>query len=368
MLLGPFFLMFFQVVGTFGAARGQPEQREPDVIAVLIAIAGPIALLVVRRFPVQVLGGITLITSVYLARDYPYGPVLISMVVAVVINVLGGRRVAAWIAVAFLVTLHFLLPFGDFDWSWGQFAGVSAWALLILTAAEFGRARRERAVAARKARAESSRRQANEERLRIARELHDVVAHHMSLINVQAGVALHLIEKQPEKAEPALAAIKSASKEALSELRSLVGILREDGEVAPRAPASMLGSLDELIERSGFAGLAVTKEITGTERTLPTAVELAAFRIVQEAITNVVRHAEATRAGITIDYGPADLTVSIIDNGKGPGGVVDASGNGIRGMQERAAALGGNLSVAPGKPGGTRVRAVLPLDVNEENP
>jgi signal transduction histidine kinase len=363
-VLGPLFLAFVQTAGTFGAAQGQPGRRSPDVLAVVIVLAGPAALLVVRRHPVQVLAWITTITAVYLVRGYPYGPVLISMVAAVFINVILNHRTAAWIAMAALCVAHFGLRglFEDRGWSWGEVAGVGAWALLNLTAAEFARVRRERAIAAHSVRAEARKRRANEERLRIARELHDVVAHHMSLINVQAGVALHLMGEQPEQAETALVAIKSASKEALSELRTLVGVLREDGEAAPRSPASMLGSLDDLVERSGYAGLKVEKRITGLENPLPATVELAAFRIVQEAITNVVRHAGATSATIAIDHGERELTVQVDDDGNGFRPAAEVAGNGILGMRERAQALGGSLDVTAGQSGGARVRAVFPLE------
>lgn len=364
-VLGPLFLAVVQTVGTFGAAQGQPDRRPPDVFAVAIAIAGPAALLAVRRYPVPVLCWITAITATYLVRGYPYGPVLISMVAAVVINVMFGRRYAAWVAVLALCAAHFGLrgPLDNRPWSWGEVAGVGAWALLVLLFAEFAKVRRERAIAAGLARAESKRRHANEERLKIAQELHDVVAHHMSLINVQAGVALHLMGQQPERAETALVAIKSASKEALAELRTLVGILREEGAAAPRSPASMLGSLDELIERTSHAGLAVDKNITGTPRLLPATTELAAFRIVQEAITNVVRHAGATRALIAIEYGPTVLAVHVDDDGRGMGllDVDAADGNGIRGMRERAQALGGAIDVGRSTLGGTRISAALPI-------
>ena len=363
-VLGPLTLAFFQVAGTFGAAQGQPDSRSPDVLAVLIALAGPASLFFVVRYPVHVLAWITGITMVYLLRDYPYGPVLISMVAAVVINVIRGHRYWAWAALATLLGVHFIWRgvVDDKSWSWGEFAGVSAWALLVLVFAEFARTRQERVIASRIARSESKRRRENEERLRIARELHDVVAHHMSLINVQAGSALHVLERRaqsPEavqQAETALTAIKAASKEALTELRTLVGILRDEGEVAPRTPTGRLATLGTLIERAGTAGLRVESITTGTERLLPSTVDLAAFRIVQEAITNVIRHAGATRAAIVIGYGAEDLTITIDDDGHG---ITGPAGNGIQGMRERASALGGTLDVGQGPLGGTRVRAVL---------
>jgi signal transduction histidine kinase len=250
----------------------------------------------------------------------------------------------------------------DEPWSWGESFGVSAWLLVLLFAGEVIRVRRERAQSARRVRVETQRRQANEERLRIARELHDVVAHHMSLINVQAGVALHLVDRRPEQAQTALMAIKDASKEALVELRALVGVLRDETEAAPRFPASMLDSLDDLVERSAHAGLTVHKVVEGDVRRLPAAVELAAFRIVQEAITNVVRHSGAQQADVHLDYGADVLSVRVDDaGGAGKRAHTLEPGSGLRGMNERATALGGSLTVGTSPAGGVRIEAVLPV-------
>ena len=363
-VVGPAALALFQVVGTVGASRGQPDRRPLDALAVGCLLAGPAALLWLRRRPVQVLWLVAAVTLGYLLRGYAYGPVVLSLVVALFAAVVQGHRAAAWLAAGFVYVGHFALRpmFGGEGWSWGQALGVGAWVLVILIAGEVARVRLERASAARQARAEADRRQANEERLRIARELHDVVAHHMSLINVQAGVALHLVDRRPEQAQTALAAIKDASKEALAELRALVGVLRDESEAAPRAPASMLASLDGLVERTGHAGLTVRKLVEGDVRPLPASVELAAFRIVQEAVTNVVRHAGARRADIRLDYRPDVFFVQVDDDGTGARVGALHEGSGIRGMRERAAALGGALTVGPSPLGGIRLDATLPLD------
>lgn len=360
-------LAVFQLGGTFGASQGQPDRRSVDVLAIALVLAGPAALLFLRRFPVPVLWFVAAVTLGYLLRGYAYGPVVFSLAVALITSVVRGHRYAAWLAAAFVYFGHLLNSVVNDELSWGQVLGVGAWALVILSVGEIVRVRIERAGAARQAQAETVRRQANEERLRIARELHDVVAHHMSLINVQAGVALHLVDKRPEQAQTALAAIKDASKEALVELRALVGVLRDEAEPAPRAPAAMLGSLDGLVERSGHAGLTVRKSVQGAVLPLPASVELAAFRIVQEAITNVVRHSGARHADIHLKYAPDVLTVEVADDG--PGGARVASldeGSGIRGMRERATALGGNLNVDTGPSGGVRVTATFPLDADAQ--
>jgi signal transduction histidine kinase len=210
---------------------------------------------------------------------------------------------------------------------------------------------------------EEERRHASEERLAIARELHDVLAHNISMINVQAGVALHLLEERPEQARPALTAIKHASKEALTELRSVLGVLRRvDEEDGSKDPSPTLARLDDLVVRANAAGLSVRKEVQGPVRLLPAPVELAGFRIVQEALTNVVRHAAATRTTVSVTYGDDSVTVQVDDDGRGtvPGPL--GSGSGIVGMRERAESIGGFLDAGPGLDGsGFRVRAWLPL-------
>lgn len=361
--LGPLLLAAFQMVGTFATSEFQPERRDVDALAVALVLAGPLSLLAIRRYPLQVLAFVTTATLTYLVVGYPYGPAVLSMVVAVVVAVVLGHRVAGWAAMAVVYVGHFgyRAAFGEEPWSWGRAGAVAAWALLALIVGEAIRVRRERAAAARQARDELQRRQANEERLRIAHELHDVVAHHMSMIHVQAGVALHLLDRRPEQVEAALVAIKDASKEGLTELRSLVDVLRDQAQAAPRGPTSMLDSLDDLVERSAHAGLTVRKRVDGEVRPLPAAVSLAAFRIVQEAITNVVRHSGAEHADVLLGYGEDVLTVQVDDDGRGGPQVQHFDGgSGVRGMHERAAALDGTLTVDASPKGGVRVRATLP--------
>jgi signal transduction histidine kinase len=201
----------------------------------------------------------------------------------------------------------------------------------------------------------------------VAQELHDVLAHNISLINVQAGVALHLIDERPEQARTALAAIKQASKDALGELRSVLGVLRAPDDEPPRAPTPSVTRLDGLVSQAAAAGLTVDVEVDGTPRPLPASVDLVAFRIVQEALTNVSRHAASARSvRVRITYTDEGVTVEVDDDGR-PGGQPHASatvgtGSGIRGMRERAASLGGTLEAGPRVGGGFHVGATLPLD------
>jgi signal transduction histidine kinase len=355
-------LALVQVGGTFGAAHAQPTARPVDAVAVGLLLAAPVSLLLLRRhaWPAALLAGGA--TAAYFARGYPFGPVIIGFAAVVVVTVVRGLRPLAWVVVAgVLVAATATRAGGEHGFNWQALAGLVAWAGVILALAELARVRRDRAISSWQASQERRRRQAGEERLRIAQELHAVVAHHMSLINVQAGVALHLAERRPETVEPALRAIKDASKEALGELRSLIDLLRDDENPAPRSPAPTLAAIDDIVERSRHAGLTVTKNVVGQPRPLPAAVELAAYRIVQEGITNVVRHAHATQVEVVIGYADDALTVRIDDNGMGgPRATRIEPGNGLRGMHERAAALGGHLQLGAAPDGGLRVEARLP--------
>jgi len=304
---------------------------------------------------VPVLVAVALIIVGYLSIGYPYGPIFISLIVAVFSAVMSGRRRAAWITMALAFTAYSLLTYtvnADRGSPFLHLAGVFAWLLVVVGIAELARIRRLRFAEAARMHAEEGRRRASEERLGFARELHDVLAHNISLINVQAGVALHLIDSQPEQARAALAAIKDASKETLRELRATLGVLRQVDEDAPRAPAPSLARLDDLVARVGAAGLAVRTEIEGTPVALPARVDLAAYRIVQEALTNVYRHAAGAAASVLIRYGDDELVVQA-DNAPGTeppgagGGAGPGTGAGIAGMRERAESLGGELVAGP---------------------
>jgi signal transduction histidine kinase len=181
------------------------------------------------------------------------------------------------------------------------------------------------------------------------------------LISVQSGVALNLNQQLPEQARAALAAIKQASRDALGELRSALDILRQDGEPAPRSPVPALARLGDLVSQASAPGLEVSAETEGTVRPLPFGVDVAAYRIAQEALTNVARHAGPATATVRITYGEDDLTVQVDDNGRQPARPGPSGGTGIAGMRERVAALGGELYAGPRPGGGFRVRARLPL-------
>jgi signal transduction histidine kinase len=224
----------------------------------------------------------------------------------------------------------------------------------------------QRAEEAERTKDEAARRRAMEERLRIARELHDSLTHSISVIQVQAGVAVHLARKRGEDVPPALLAIQEAGADAGRELRETLGVLRSEED----ADGSGLSQLDSLVARARAAGLPVTMTVTGAQRPLPAEADQAAYRIVQEALTNVSRHAGAASASVHLHYSPGTLSIQVDDDGKGKGKVTSTgTGNGTRasgpglglvGMRERVSALGGQLQAGPRGGGGFRVRAELP--------
>jgi signal transduction histidine kinase len=370
---------------TTGAARGQPDRQPLDLLAYLLLAAGPVALLWRWRWPSGVLAAVMASNVLYFALGYPYGPAWLALIVAFWTAVTGGARRAAWatalVGLAAYYTLAALLDRVE-PATAPTIAAHLGWLLLVLAVAEVAMAGRQRRLAAERTRAEEARRRAGEERMRIARELHDVLAHNISLINVQAGVALHLMDEQPGQSRGALQAIKQASNDALGELRSVLDVLRQGEEAPPRSPASGLAQLDSLVAGAGAAGLAVRTRVEGTPRPLPAGTDLAAFRIVQESLTNVTRHAGPATATVRIAYGPAELVVEVMDDGRGAAAdesLESASGRqsgdsdrqgrrsgrpgqGLVGMRERVAALGGELTTGPRPGGGFRVHARLPLD------
>jgi signal transduction histidine kinase len=357
-------LAVVEITGTHLASQWQPDRKQLGIVAFVLIAAGPLALIGHRRYPVAVLWAVSGVTLLYLLLGYPFGPVLLSVIVALYAAIRAGHRLAAWLTAAGLYGGHFVLRF-LLDQrpasTWTQALGLAVALLMVLVGCEALRTRRERLLEAERTRREEARRRASEERLSIARDLHDVLAHHISLMNVQAGVGLHLMEKRPEQARIALTAIEAASREAMGELRSVLSILKRPDELAPRAPAPSLSRIDGIVSQAAAAGIEVQTQIEGVPRPLPAPVDAAAFRVVQEALTNVVRHARASKATVQICYGARDLIVQIEDDGAGGAAKPTAGGgNGIPGMRERVRALGGEMEAVPLPGRGFRVRARLP--------
>jgi signal transduction histidine kinase len=374
---------FFHVIGANNAAEAGEVHRAMTPLVYALLLAGPVALLWRRRFPVPVFAVAAAASIGFASFAAPRWPWCVAPAFALFSLARQGRR---WAAVGGAAAAYagYLLVCGALAGRLGVPAEArvdlrTALLLPIMLAvvvflggaakvraehmAEMIKVRAERA----QARQEQERRQASEERLRIARELHDVLGHHLSLINVQAGVGLHLMEKQPEQAREALAAIKTASSEALREVRAVLGVLRTDDEAAPRQPTLGLNRLDEL---TADAGLPVTTEVTGDERGLPPEVDRAAYRIIQEALTNVRKHAApGAAASIAVDYLPSALHLAIRNDGPPAAGAPAGTGEGtgIAGMRERAQSLGGSLE-AGAVAGGFLVSVLLPTPDPEEEP
>jgi signal transduction histidine kinase len=375
-----------QVAGTIAYSQDEPSPWAFDAVACMLLIAGPVALLFRRRWPEAMLVVTFAAAAGYAASGYPRGPArLPAFAFAMVSAIMMGRRMFAWgvlvVADAAIPWLSSLIP-DEVEKTRG-FADAAAnlvWLPLVAAASEIARSRLERRAERAHVAQEEARRRASEERLCIARELHDVLAHNISLINVQSGAVLHLLDERPEQARPALEAINEASEEALGALRSVLDVLRrglgeegahgESGAWAPRAPTAGLRDLDGLVRRTRAAGLDVHLAVEGEARSVPAGVDLAAFRIVQEALTNVVRHAGGdARATVRLGYAPAELVVQVDDDGLGAGPAAGGSGHsttagegvgrGIPGMRERAHALGGTFTAGPRPGRGFRVRARL---------
>ncbi|MCK7628148.1 sensor histidine kinase [Streptomyces sp. RS10V-4] len=357
------------VVGSQAAAHAQRDRVPLDPFGHALLLAGALLLLVRHRCPRTTAVGTALCCAAYVTAGYPYGPVFATLALGAYAAIVAGHRKVAWAAVGGVWLVHLLVAHWFYRWlppsagpaPWGQEVGVTAWVAAVLAVSELVRLRCEQLARLRAERAAAERRRADEERLRIARELHDVLAHSISVINVQAGVGLALLDSDPEQARTALTTIKAAGKEALGEVRQVLDTLRTPGD-APRAPAPGLDRLPELTEQAGRAGLTVDIATEGTRTALPPGTDLAAFRIVQEALTNTVRHSGSRTARVRLRYAPGVLEIRVDDDGPATGdGEPAGGGNGLAGMRERAAALGGTVEAGPRPDGGFRVRARVPL-------
>jgi signal transduction histidine kinase len=344
--------------------------------ALILLAAGVLALR--QIWPRGTLAVATGAVVAFALLDYKGGPVYLTPLVALAtIAYLKGRREA--VVPAVIVTATLLAAGFVHDRSYPTvlvhllFVSWSVAAVLIGDAirsrAQQVAALRERARVLEETREEEARRRVAEERVRIARDLHDVVAHSLASISIQAGTGAHVIDRQPDQARAALLAIKTASKEALDQLRATLDVLRErDGAAAPVAPTAGLGTLSSLVSAAEQAGVEVTveHEVAGP---VPPALDVTAFRIVQESLTNVMRHAHATRADVRVSLAGDVLEIEIVDDGVGDGSTSaddEAPGHGITGMRERASLLGGRVVAGPRSDGpGWRVHAVLPVPASE---
>ncbi|WP_182903982.1 sensor histidine kinase [Microbispora sp. H10830] len=390
------FITVMQVQGTIVRNAGEVVQRPLTDLGnlgyVLLIVSG-VVVAVRRRWPVPVFVTAALASLVYYGLDFPDGPGWLGLFVALyTLAAYGdGRRslvIAAVgtsvLAIGWLVAAADIEPRAAIGWVFFRIgASVMSAALgeSVRSRQVIAAEAQERAELAERTREEEARARVDAERLRIAREVHDTVAHAIAIINVQSGVTAHVLDKRPEVAREALRAIEQTSSRALQEMRAVLGVLRHDDgdDNEGRVPYPGLGQIDELAAKAREAGLDLKVEDASPATPLPSAVGSAAYRIVQESITNVVRHVGPTRVTVALHPGIEALEIRVTDEGRraAPGhdsadprlparypsgtGVSAKPGRGIVGMRERCRLLGGELDAGPLPGGGFEVKARLPL-------
>ena len=350
-----------------------PRPLDAVAVGLLGVVAGALALR--RRYPIAVLVALNAVVLAWAAARYPGGVILLAPLIACyTLAALRGWRwgLAGAVVTALTALVAIRVAFGAAEPPAG-ISGSVVWmaatagaagtavgyyrALLVATRAQLAREAQTRE--------EQARRRAVEERLRIARELHDVFGHTMATISVQAGVGIHLIQTRPAQAVEALTTIKQISDQGLTDVKAILGVLRADSDPdQPRTPRGGLDQLDALLDPVRAAGVQPQLTVRGSARPLPAAVDLAAYRIIQEALTNVLRHARARTVQLDLRYEPERVVIRILDDGTaaspGQAGTNGQDGHGISGMRERALALSGQFTAGPHPDGGFQVRCALP--------
>jgi signal transduction histidine kinase len=362
---------------TAAYGEGEPQFRTRDAIAYALTVAASLALVGRRRWPMPVFVVTLAATLAYVGRNYSTGGITLALLVALsTLAAEGNHRrttVAAVAMLASFVVVRALWVFQGWNYrrtliSPGMVIGGCIAAVFLGLAVSSRRAYiaevEDRAERAERSREEEARRRVDAERLRIAREFHDIVGHSIATINVLAGVAVHVMDKRPREAADALRTIKDTSQRALREVRAGLGVLQERDDEGPRAPTPGLAQLELLVATTNKAGIATSVDVSGEPRPLPAPVELAAYRIIQESLTNVIRHAGSDTARVSVIYEDAQVVVEVDDSGRAGAdgnGSTPGLGSGIMGMRERALALGGDFSAGRTDDGGFRVRAALPV-------
>lgn len=388
------FVILMQVQGTIGRDPAETASRplsELGYVGIVLLVASGAVVALRRRWPVLVFLCAALSSLLYYSLDFPDGPTWLGLFVAVyTLTAYGdGRRslITAGtgicvLTVGWLVTAVDVEPRAAIGWVFFRIGtsvmsaalGESVRTRRVIAAEALARAER-----AERTREEEARARVDAERIRIAREVHDTVAHAIAIINVQAGVTAHVLGKRPERVRETLVAIEQTSSQALGEMRAILGVLRASSE--ERVPYPGLAQIGDLVSKARAAGLEIALETAPPPAPLPSAVGSAVYRILQEAITNVIRHVGPTRVTVALDYGPDAVEVRVIDEGRRPSGGDDSErdtpnrrhpthdaaagsaeeGRGIVGMRERCHLLGGELDAGPLPVGGFEVRARLPV-------
>jgi signal transduction histidine kinase len=357
------------VAGSLAASR-HPHAPPVNLAGFLLVALGGIALVARRRYPGTALGATLVLALLAGSLGHAHAGWL-AVIIAFFAAVRARRRAAVIgsLVTGYLASVWPPWLIGSPGHTTVTFAlDLLCGLLVLLSTAELVRAATERRLAAQRIREQERRQLASEERMRIARDLHDVVAHNISVINVQANTALHLARRRPEVALQALATINDVSRQALVELRSVLGVLRADGDTAPREPAPGLADLGTLVGNMAAAGLRVELETEGSPAPLPASVDVAAYRIIQEALTNSARHSGAARSIVRVRYRRREVEIEVEDEGTTTGPKPArpvGTGSGIAGMTDRAQALGGWLRAGPQPGAGFLVTAVLPATGSE---
>ncbi|MFI6498562.1 sensor histidine kinase [Nonomuraea typhae] len=354
------------VVGTVFIARESPPGPLPLWLGLVLLAGMSVPLMARQRAPVATAVVVLAGSLAYQGLDFPGGAAAIPPIIALFNAVGRGHRVAG--VAGLLVWLVGTLALGWLGMRPLGVQGTVWFVTMLLAILIFGemsrirqqqvRAERARMAEAERAREEEARRRVTEERLRIARELHDLLAHSISVINLQAGVSEHLLDRDPEQARRALGDIRRVSKEVLVELRGALGVLRDVGEDEPLAPAPGMDRLPELVRRARSAGVDVDLRLPEEPRELPKSIDLAIYRIIQESLTNIIKHAGAARAEVSVRREAGELLVEVRDDGVGG---MPGEGNGLVGMRERAMSLNGSFAAGPVPGGGFMVTARLPV-------
>jgi signal transduction histidine kinase len=366
------FVAYFQIRGTLLVGFGDPAGalgRHGFAGYMLLAGTG-LALVVRRRHPTAVFAALSLASIAYYLAGYPDGPGWVGLFIAA--YTLAGygdgyrsiqliTATLAGLTVVWLLTAD-LSPLNSAGWVFFRI-GTAIMAAALGESVRGRRAVAEQAIRradhAEQTREIEARQRVDAERLRIARDVHDTVAHSLAIINVHAGVTAHTLDTHPERARDTLLTIEQASARALHELRTTLAMLRDGDD--DRSPTAGLEQVENLATLARDAGLTVTVTLDGDARDLPAAVDHAVYRILQESITNVIRHADATRATISIRYSGDSLRIEVTDDGHSTQTSGGTTGRGIQGMRERATLLGGELTAAPCPDRGFQVTADLPL-------
>ncbi len=360
-------------LATYGDVFDQPSPVELTVGPAILLLLQTLPLALRRARPDLVMSVVGVAGVVMPAAGYESSPFAVfGILVAVYTMAAYGRRVdSLLVAGATMVALAIVHVAADLDWG-NTFTNYLVFGVVWMSG-ETVRARRayaaeleERAAYLEADRERRAERAVAAERERIARELHDVVAHEVSVMVVQAGAARRVLADHPDQAAQSLGAIEASGRQALDELRRLLGVLRDDAREDGRAPQPGLARLDVLVGQMAEAGLEVAVAVEGEPRELPAGLDLNAYRIVQEALTNSLKHAGPdARAAVTVRFEPSQLGIEVADDGRGTAGslraIATANGHGLVGMQERAALFGGRVQAGPRPGGGFRVVATLPV-------